>query len=82
MSTRYVITHVDRDGERRMTHAMQGRFTFSTPKQAEELLDALIAQSPANRIAEAYGEQAVNTFEVRPVECYEGHHDPKTMWFD
>lgn len=74
---RYVVTHVNKDGMRTLAHAMQGRCTYATPEEAQAWIDAATKQN-GERLKEFYG----LPLEVRPVECYEGHHDPKTCWFD
>ncbi len=32
--TRYVVTRIDRNGMRTLTHAAQGRETYATPEEA------------------------------------------------
>ena len=78
--TRYVVTHVGTKGMRTLTLGMQGRFTYATPEEAEEMQNAIL-HGANNDIPGVYGQQAVGTFEVRPVPCYPGHFDPKTRWF-
>jgi hypothetical protein len=82
--TRYVVTHVNTKGERVMTaHARQGRFTHATPEEAEAELKAILnVEVNQNDIPGVFGEQAVGTFEVRPVPCYPGHFDPQTCYYD
>lgn len=79
--TRYVITHVNRDGMRTLTRASLGRYTFGTPEEAQRVLDAFLANSEEVMVS-VHGEQSRGTFAVRPVPCYPDHFDPQTIWFD
>lgn len=79
---RYVVTHIGRDGCRRMTApAVQARWTHATEGAALRELNDLL-ENPDNDIPSVFGHQAIGTFEVRPVECWDTTHDPKTCWFD
>ena len=79
--TRFVITHVGTKGMRTLTEPRQGHYTYATRGEAESKLDAILNGANNNDIPGVFGEQAVGTFEVRPVPCYPGHFDPKTCWF-
>jgi hypothetical protein len=72
---RYVATYVNKDGERTLMSAAQGRFTFATEAEAQEYLDAVMSNNPAKTIADPKPE-------VRPCPCYPNHFDPQTIWFD
>lgn len=74
---RYVVTHVNKDGMRTLAKAMQGRYTYATPEEAQQWIDQAIAAN-GDRLAEFYG----LPLQVRPVECYPVHFDPMTCWFD
>ena len=76
--TRYVVTHIGTNGERRMTApARQGRYTHATPAEAEqEMRDILNVGVNNNDIPGVFGEQAVGTFEVRPINCWPNTLDP------
>lgn len=78
---RYVPTYVNKDGMRTLMRAAQGRETFATAEEAQEWLTEVLINTPPAKIKEIYGENAY-PLEVRPVECWPGHHDPKTVWFD
>lgn len=80
--TRYVVTHIGTKGMRMLTLGQQGRYTYATSEEAEEVMDAILNGENNNDIPGVYGEQSLGTFEVRPVPCYPGHFDPKTRWFD
>jgi hypothetical protein len=80
--TRYIVTHVNTDGERVMSApARQGRFTYATPEGAEEQMVAMLT-NPTNDIAGVFGKQAVGTFAVRPIECWPIHFDPKSIFIE
>ena len=77
--TRYVVTCVAplfNDGTRELWDAMQGRYTFATPEEAQARIDAAIANN-APYVMEAFG-----PLEVRPCECYSGHFDPVGRYFN
>lgn len=79
--TRYVVTHIGTNGERRMTApARQGRYTHATPEEAaQEMRDILNVKENNNDIPGVFGAQAVGTFEVRPIKCWPGHFDPASL---
>lgn len=74
---RYVVTKVNADGQRTLFGSQQGRNTYATAEEAEQHLAAILKNNNAQDI-ERYANQA----EVRPVECWPVHFDPKTCWFD
>lgn len=78
---RYVVTHIGKNGSRRMTApARQGRYTHETPEGAEqEMRDILNVEVNGNDIPGVFGEQAVGTFEVRPIRCWPFTHDPCSL---
>jgi hypothetical protein len=80
--TRYVLTFMPADGQRRLMDSMQGRYTYATPEEAQSRLDAIIdpAHNSPRTIQGIWGKDP--RFEVRPVECYPGHFDPITCYFD
>lgn len=78
--TRYVATHINKDGMRELMTAAQGRHTFATAEEAQAWLDAVTANNSADTIKQVWGDNP--RFEVRPCPCYEGHFDPQTRWFD
>jgi hypothetical protein len=77
---RYVITYVNKDGQRTLAHYAQGRFTYATADEAEKLMAAVTGNNSASTIRQLYGDNP--RFEVRPCPCYPGHFDPQTCWFD
>jgi hypothetical protein len=72
MTTRYVITTKRPGATRTLAEAMQGRYTYSTPEEAAWRAKAITSNTP-----ELYPD-----LEIRPVECHDGHFDPKTCWFE
>lgn len=73
---RYVVTYVNPEGMRELWDAMQGRYTYSTREEAQARIDA-VQKNNAPHILAKFG-----PLEVRPVECYPVHFDPKTRYFD
>lgn len=76
--TRYVVTHAGNNGLRTLAHAAQGRFTFATREEAEKSLCDMMQNNSRDSL------EAVFTLplEVRPCECWPGHFDPKSIYFD
>ena len=79
---RYVVSHIARDGLRRMTYPYQGRHTFSRRGDAEKILKSHTDNNTPDRLAEVYGPQCLGTFKVSAVECWPGHNDPKGCYID
>lgn len=80
MNIRYVISHMNRDGMRTLTYAVQGRNTRGSKEEAQTDLTALLSTNTEERLASIFGTQAIGTFEVSAVECWDGHNDPKGCW--
>lgn len=78
MTTRYVVTHVGKDGQRTLAHAMQGQHTYATRREAADWIASAFIVNGAERLQQFYG----LPLEIREVECWPGHLDPKTCWFD
>lgn len=75
---RYVVTHVsDKDRLRRLTFAMQGRFTYET--RADAAIQLEVHRKDLGRVL---SDSELPTLAVRPVACYEGHHDPMRYYFE
>ncbi len=75
---RYVVTHIDHRGMRTLACAAQGRFTYPTPEAAQRCIDQMLAANSMERLSEFFG----LPLEVRPVESWPAHFDPKGVWFD
>ena len=78
--TRYVVTHKPKGtGTRTLSFARQGRETYETTAEAQEVLDLF---NTPNGLARVLAEAELATLEVRPCPCYPSHFDPATCWFD
>jgi hypothetical protein len=77
MNIRYVLSHINKDGMRQMTAAIQGRHTFDSMVEAQEHLKGFITNNTPENITQVFGTQALGTFEASAIECFEGHNDPK-----
>lgn len=81
--TRYVITHLDKQGHRIMSApARQGRYTHETAAEAQAVLKSMTDNSDPATLRQVHGSQARGTYAVRPCECWPGHFDPQTYYFD
>ena len=78
--TRYVVTHVNREGLRTLSLGCQGRWTYATREEAQAQLDAMLANNERSALEGLYGN--VSQIEVRPCECWPDHFDPKGIYFD
>lgn len=78
MTTRYVVTHIGKDGLRTLACAAQGRNTFETAAEARAHLSAMVRNNDPRMLAKLYG----FPLQVRAVECWPGHFDPKGVYFD
>lgn len=80
--TRYVVTHLGKDGLRTLTQGAQGRYTYGTREEAEKVLRAF---EPSYR--EWWGGSSCvgvnpDTLEVCACDCWPDHFDPKGVYFD
>ena len=78
---RFVVTHRDGQGNRVLTSAVQGRFTFENEDDAQASVDAIGEHNSIGRLESVFG-PSVSEFQVRAVACYPGHHDPLSAFFD
>ena len=76
MRVMYAITHVGKDGYRRLTFANQGRNHYETKEEAEDMRKAFEPD-----LREKILHELADTLEVRQVECYD-HGDAKGIYFD
>ena len=81
MKTLYAVTHVNEDGIRQLSYANQGRNHSETKEEAERKLVPFISNNSESQLSSAFGKQALGTFEVRPVECYD-HGDAVRIYFE
>lgn len=77
MTTRYVISYLNKDGCRMIAGACQGRNTKATQKEAKKYLRDFLKNNSEENLISIFGKQAMGTFKVSAVECYPGHNDPK-----
>jgi len=73
--TRFVVTHLDRNGYRTFAHHRQGRDTYETRAEAEKWIEAAHNWNGLETLARFYG----LPLEVRACECYPGHFDPQRI---
>lgn len=76
--TRYVLTHIGRDGLRTIFGPAQGDNTFPTYEDAKRHMQNVIQNNAPERLAKFCG----FPLEVRPCTCWPGHFDPKSIYFD
>ena len=79
--TLFAITHIDKDGLRRLTFANEGRNHYANKRDAEDYLRAINKNTGNERLAQIFGAQSLNTFKVLPVECY-WHGDAVGIYFE
>lgn len=77
--TRYFLTHVDRNGMRRITSPNSNG--YKTAFEGVEFLTRFLQDNNPKILAEAYGEKSVKTFAIFPVECFENGF-PKGIFID
>lgn len=66
---------------RQLTRANQGRNHFATEAEAEAYREAFNRNNNPETLISVFGTQAIGTFEVRPVRCYD-HGDAMEIYFD
>ena len=81
MSTRYAITHINREGFRQLTCANQGRNHFDTFEEAMKRREAMLANNVESTLVQTFGPHFLKTVAVRPVECYPSG-DAESCYFD
>jgi hypothetical protein len=79
---RWVLTHVNLAGLRTLTNPTQGRYTHATYRDADDELRAFLRNNGVSTLATVFGPQSLGTFEVRPVDCWPVHFDPKGVYFE
>jgi len=79
--TRYAATCVNRDGMRTLMRGNQAHSHWDSAEDAQKWLDAVVRANSEADLKQCWGEQAIGTFEVRPVECY-AHGDAIGVYFD
>ena len=81
MKTRYVITHINRDGMRALSLPNQGQHHFDEKEAADAWLKSFNQNNSESTLVQLFGRQALGTFEVRPCQCYD-HGDAVGIYFD
>lgn len=75
MRTRYVITHINKDGLRGLTFANQGRNHYDTREEAERMRTLVESDMRAR------GDNRADTLRAVPKECYD-HGDAVGIYAD
>lgn len=52
---RYAVTHINKDGQRQLSFANQGRNHYDTFEDAAMMIDAMRRHNSAERLAQFYG---------------------------
>lgn len=82
---RYVVTHINRNGQRTLSSACQYWNTFGTAEEAQAWIEAAKHNNSASVLSSAYDGNP-DSVQVRAVECWDMRDgsvgDPKTIWFD
>jgi hypothetical protein len=76
--TRYVVTHIGKNGLRTLADAQQGAFTYATPEEAQARIDAWLETNGEKRLQSLFG----LPLEVRACQCWAGHFDPVGIYFN
>lgn len=79
--TRFTITYINRHGQRQLLGPNQGRCFKDTVGEAQQGLKSFVENNTEKQLKEVYGPQAIGTFAVRAVECYE-NGDAIGIFFD
>lgn len=78
---RYGLTFVERNGDRILFDAAQGRYFPATAEEAQARCDAIKGNPGSMRkLAEIHGPQFADSFRVDPIKCWPGHFDPKGIY--
>lgn len=77
---RFVVTHVNKDGDRVLAHAAQGRNTYATETEAQAWITAARANNHPDTLKGVYPDP--DSLAVRLCECWPVHFDPKGIYFD
>lgn len=74
---RYVITAINKSGQRELGFHKWSQYTHDTPELAQKKLEDVLANNSEDKIFELVG----SDLQVRPVECY-ASNEPTTWYFD
>lgn len=74
---RWVVTHLDSEGNRVIATARQGRYTHETEEEAQTVVDSILANNSIQTVRSLFG----LPLEVRECKCYPIHFDPMEYYF-
>lgn len=74
---RYVVTHLNKNGNRILADAQQGRNTYATSQEAEHAIEMRMKNNSLDTLQSVYG----LPLEVRACKCYPVHFDPMEYYF-
>lgn len=75
---RYVVTHIGQYGIRTLAQPAQGRYTYATREEAQQVLNEIENNNDPYTLSMLFR----LPLEVRPCECWPGNFDPKSIYFD
>ncbi len=75
---RFVVTHLNKDGDRVLAHPQQGRYTHFTRELAETHIAEVLLNNHEDVVNKHYG----LPLKVRECKCYPGHFDPAEYYFE
>lgn len=75
---RYAVTFKNKEGLRQLVSA-QAHALYDAREPAEDWVRLLYVNTGDERVAEIYGPQAVGSFRVDPVDCWD-NGDPKGIY--
>lgn len=81
MKTLFALTHINTDGMRTLTRSNQGQNHFATKPEANNYLAQFIQNNSVDTLEQVFGNQALGTFQIWPVDCYD-HGDAVGIFFD
>jgi hypothetical protein len=73
---RWVVTHLNKDGDRVLAGPCQGRATYRTKREAEAHIQAMKKNNSRATLTLLYR----LPLEPRKVECWPGHFDQKGIY--
>lgn len=71
---RWVLTHLDKFGDRVVMSPVQGRYTYETREEAQVRLDNMLKNTSGDTLLQVFGKKP--DFRVDCVSCWAGHFDP------
>jgi hypothetical protein len=80
MTTRFVVTHINKQGQRVLTRPNQARAHFDKRSKANRWLIDFDMNNAESDIIQVFGKQAIGTFEVTEAECYDNGDCTRTIF--